>query len=119
METVENTFTSEQTDHMNILFRELERKLASELQHHINILFLKMYLKEKLIPRGLRPNCTPTFRDDITHVASWKCVLEKCLFDLMTLLIEKRHNVCQDLNRDIEMIVQKLEGFKAQKFTKI
>lgn len=111
-ETVKNPFSNEESNQMYDLFSDLEKELSSELQHHMDTVFLNLYIKENLIPRGLRSNCTPSFKNDEALVNSWKCILEKCSFDLMSLLIDIRHKIILEVSKVIEEILVKLEPFK-------
>lgn len=106
-----NTFSEEQTETMNRLFIQLEKKLLTEMQHQIDITFLELYTKENLVPRGLRINLQPTFHDDTDFSDAWHNILDECLSKLMNIILIKRSKICTIVNSDIRDIMVDLNNF--------
>lgn len=104
-------YTDEQTENMNILFNSLEKKLYTEMKHQIDISFLELYIKERLIPRGLRVNLQPTFNNDVDFSAAWYSILDECSLKLMHLITTKRSKLCTEVNNEIRETMVSLNDY--------
>lgn len=95
------------------LFNKLERKLCTEMQHQIDGVFLDLYVKEKLIPRGLQVNLQPTFKDINGFVDEWNKIIDECSLNLMRLISVKRNSLCILTNVELNAILCEIEKFRS------
>lgn len=103
------------TEKMNRLFLNLERKLLSELNHQIDITFLDLYIREELVSRGLRVNLVPTFNDDKSFFDTWGSITNECSIKLMHLLKNRRKEICDKISIDINLLLLELEDYYQHK----
>ncbi|XP_056376039.1 uncharacterized protein LOC130369507 [Hyla sarda] len=99
-------------EQMKSLFFELEKLSAEETHHQLDSAFLKVYLNEKLVPRGLRLRPIASFKEDTEFYSKWEYALNFCSSTLLQLLSEKRDSVVDHLSDKIDNCIFALSKFQ-------
>lgn len=72
---------------------------------------LNDYIKNNMIPRGLRFQKGPAmFQDNDTFFSKWKAILNKCSMDLILLFMEQCMSIVESNTVEIEEIKSKLQN---------
>ena len=91
------------------LIKKLKKLYAKETSQDLHALSLSHYLRNKRIPRGLRIQRSPTIgKDNDKFCDRWCEILNKCSFDLMTLVIQEENEQLERTRMEIESATQEL-----------
>ncbi|XP_053561208.1 GATA zinc finger domain-containing protein 14-like [Bombina bombina] len=81
---------------------ELENILFKEIKQKLELTFLKKYIKENMVPRGLRLKKDCTFELNEEHQKEWYDILETASSKLINVIIKSRESTTQDLGIKIQ-----------------
>ncbi|XP_053568650.1 GATA zinc finger domain-containing protein 14-like [Bombina bombina] len=81
---------------------ELENVLFKEIKQKLELAFLKKYIKEQMVPRGLRLKKDCTFELNEEHQKEWYDILETASSKLVNVIIKSREATTQDLGIKIQ-----------------
>lgn len=65
---------------------------------------------ERIIPRRLKIQIPPTFKEDAEYVKAWDDLLDTCPVLMMDMLIKKRTDICNELNVIITTKIEQLDS---------
>ena len=108
----EGVFTVLKTDsETGGLFMRLKNIMTSELHLQWDIAFLEQYVKENMVPRGLRWDVHPQQGDP--DLESWYQFFNLKGVSLLNFLIDRKKTRLSNLDREIKEIKEKLIPFKS------
>ncbi|XP_073502214.1 uncharacterized protein [Phyllobates terribilis] len=95
------------------LFLNLENNSKIEITNHVDMMFLEHYIKDNIIPRGLRMNLNSSFPQDIVFTERWERCISDCSTTLIRLLIDKRNTLDMHALETLAKIKGDLEFFSS------
>lgn len=100
-----------QTADLESLTRSLKNLTIRECKQYLHAVTLSDYLRSKIIPRGLRIQKAPALGQNNSQFCDrWCEILNKCAFDLMTLVIQETKEQLAKTKGDILSATSRLDS---------